>query len=61
MRIKYLCFLGHKKYPKAPDYGKWQTKIIKKYNLWSFSRIESDQVEKEIEILEKETGQSSLF
>lgn len=61
MRIKYLCLLGHKKYPKASDYGKWQKNIIKKYDLWCFSRIEPEQVESEIKIMEKESGQSSLF
>lgn len=61
MRIKYLCLLGHKKYKTAPEYGKWQRKIVRKYDLWSFSRIEPDQVEKEIEIMEKESGQSSMF
>ena len=48
MRIKYLCLLAHRKYPKAPDYGKWQRKIIKKYKLWAFSYITEDQVEEEI-------------
>lgn len=61
MRIKYLCLLGHKKYKTAPEYGKWQGKIVKKYNLWSFSRIEPEQVEEEIKIMEKESGQSSMF
>jgi len=58
-RIKYLCYLGHKKYTNMPEYGKWQRRVIKKYGLWSFSRIEPDQVEKEIKILDE--GQSSLF
>ncbi len=52
MTIKYLCLLGHKKYPKLADYNKWQKKIIEKYSLWSFWSIKPEQIEAEIGLME---------